>query len=56
MWQFYASIAVGGVLLMTAPPNDVKDKGIAPAVAFLLVWPVYLLLDIAQQYLSNRRR
>lgn len=56
MWQLYTSIAIGGVLLMTAPPNDVKDKGVARAVAFLLTWPVYLLLDIAQQYINSRRR
>ncbi len=57
MWNLYSSIAIGGVLLAFAPPKDVTESNsTAPAVAFMLTWPVYLLLDLGKDYLRRRRK
>jgi hypothetical protein len=57
MWYLYGSIAIGGVLLAFAPPKDViESKSAAPAVAFMLTWPIYLILDIALQKRRGRNR
>jgi hypothetical protein len=57
MWYLYGSIAIGGVLLAFAPPKDVvESKSAAPAVAFMLTWPIYLILDIALQKRRGRKR
>lgn len=57
MWHLYASIAIGGVLLMVAPPKDVAErKSVAYDVAFIVTWPLYVLLDVLLQYMRNRRR
>jgi uncharacterized membrane protein YecN with MAPEG domain len=57
MWQLYMSIALGGVILMVAPPKDVvEQKSAAHEVGFLLTWPLYLLLDIAMQYFRGKNR
>jgi hypothetical protein len=57
MWNLYSSIAIGGVLLMFAPPKELKDNDtIVHRVAFMLTWPMYLLIDLALEYRHNRRR
>jgi len=57
MWQLYISIALGGVILMVAPPKEVEErKSAAHEVGFLLTWPLYMLLDIAMQYFRRKRR
>jgi hypothetical protein len=56
MWNLYSSIAIGGVLLMAAPPKELKEhNSIAHDVAFVLTWPMYLLIDITLQYRRGRR-
>jgi hypothetical protein len=56
MWTLYSSIAIGGVLLAFAPPKDVvEQKSVAHEVAFMLTWPIYLLLDIFVQSRHRRR-
>jgi hypothetical protein len=55
MWNLYASIAIGGVLLMVTPPKELSDHdSVALRVAFVLTWPMYLIVDVAQEY--RRRR
>jgi hypothetical protein len=56
MWNFYSSIAIGGVLLMAAPPKELKENDtIVYRVAFMLTWPMSLLIDLALEYRRNRR-
>jgi hypothetical protein len=56
MWNLYSSIAIGGVLLMAAPPKELKENDtIVHRVAFMLTWPMYLLIDLALEYRRNRR-
>ena len=53
MLMLYASIAMGGVILLMAPPRDVAEsKALAHKVAFLLTWPCYLILDV---WMKRRR-
>jgi len=56
MWNLYSSIAIGGVLLMAAPPKELKENDtIVHRVAFMLTWPMYLLIDLALEYRRNQR-
>ena len=56
MWNLYSSIAIGGVLLMAAPPKELKDNdSIVHRVAFMLTWPMYLLIDLALEYRRSKR-
>jgi hypothetical protein len=56
LWNLYSSIAIGGVLLVAAPPKELKDNDtIVQRVAFILTWPMYLLIDPALEYTRNRR-
>lgn len=57
MWTLYSSIAMGGVILLVAPPKDVvEQKSVAHSVAFILTWPLYLVLDIALEKRRGTRR
>jgi hypothetical protein len=57
MWNLYSSIAIGGVLLMAAPPKELKDSDtVVQRVAFMLTWPMYLLVDLFLEHRSNKRR
>jgi hypothetical protein len=56
MWNLYSSIAIGGVLLMTAPPKELKNNdSIVRRVAFMLTWPMYLLIKLVLEYRSGKR-
>ena len=56
MWNLYSSIAIGGVLLIVAPPNELKEReSLVHRVAFMLTWPMYLLVDLAREYRRGRR-
>jgi hypothetical protein len=56
MWNLYSSIAIGGVLLMAAPPKELKENDtIVHRVAFMLTWPMYMLIDLALDYRRNQR-
>jgi hypothetical protein len=56
MWNLYSSIAIGGVLLIGAPPKELKENDtIVHRVAFMLTWPMYLLIDLAFEYRRNQR-
>ena len=47
MWNLYSSIAIGGVLLMAAPPKELQEHDtIVHRVAFIPTWPMYLLIDL----------
>ena len=55
MWNLYSSIAIRGVLLM-APPKELKENDTtAHRVAFMLTWPMYLLIDLALEYRRKQR-
>lgn len=56
MWNLYSSIAIGGVLLMAAPPKELKEHDTSVhRVAFMLTWPMYLLIDLAFEYRRRNR-
>jgi hypothetical protein len=57
MWNLYSSIAIGGVLLMAAPPKELRENDtIVHRVAFLLTWPMYVLIDWTLEHRRNRRK
>lgn len=57
MWNLYSSIAIGGVLLMAAPPKELQEHDtIVHRVAFILTWPMYLLIDLVLQHRRRPRR
>ena len=56
MWNLYSSIAIGGVLLMVAPPKELSEQeSMVHRVAFMLTWPMYLLIDLALEYRRRRK-
>jgi hypothetical protein len=56
MWNLYSSIAIGGVLLMAAPPKELKENDTnVHRVSFMLTWPMYLLIDLVLEYRRNKR-
>jgi hypothetical protein len=57
MWNLYSSIAIGGVLLIAAPPKELKESDtVVHRVAFMLTWPMYLLVDLVLEHRSSKRR
>ncbi len=56
MWNLYSSIAIGGVLLIAAPPKEMKENNtIVHRAAFMLTWPIYLLIDPALEYRRDQQ-
>ena len=56
VWNLYSSTAIGGVLLIAAPPKELKERDtVVHRVAFMLTWPMYLLVDLALEYRRKRR-
>ena len=51
--SFVFLIAIGGVLLLFAPPKECRES-ITQTVAFLVSWPAYVVVDLMTERLGRR--
>lgn len=52
MLTLYVMFAMGGVLLLTAPPPETRTS-VVQAVGFVVTWPGYVIADL---WLSRRKK